>query len=100
MESRYTAGVLDTLIAGIVASLIMGCTFGIATPWAVAYMAKFICEHTEVDGKQLVFDGNGGDLFGQFIKWFLLTIVTFGIYGFWVTVKMANWVASHTHFVE
>ena len=100
MESKFTAGVLDTIIAGIVASLICGCTLGIATPWAVAYMAKFICDHTIIDGKQLVFDGNGGDLFGKFIKWLLLTIVTFGIYGFWVTVKMCSWVTEHTHYVE
>jgi uncharacterized membrane protein YjgN (DUF898 family) len=100
MESRYTAGVLDTLIAGIVASLIMGCTFGIATPWAVTYFLKFIFDHTTIDGKKLTFVGNGADLFGQWIIWALLTAVTCGIYSFWVAPKMYNWIAKNTHFAN
>ena len=36
-------------------------------------------------------------LFGNYIKWFLLTIITLGIYGFWLNIKMKAWVVSHTH---
>ncbi|MBE6632546.1 MAG: DUF898 family protein [Ruminococcaceae bacterium] len=96
--SDWDGGVLDTVITSIVASIIMGITCGIATPWAVCYMYKFIIDHVLVDGKRLTFDGNGGQLFGNWIKWFVLTIITCGIYSFWVAPRMLKWIASHTHF--
>jgi uncharacterized membrane protein YjgN (DUF898 family) len=100
MESKFKGGVLDTVIAIFIAGLISGCSLGIAMPWAVAHLVKYFYEHTEIDGKQLVFEGNPSALFKDYIKWFLLTCVTFGIYGFWVIVKMSNWVAENTHVVE
>ena len=36
-------------------------------------------------------------LFGNYIKWLLLTLITFGIYSFWLTIKMKQWVTKHTH---
>ena len=56
-----------------------------------------VAKHTVIDGSRLVFDGTGSQLFGNYIKWFLLTIITFGIYGFWLSIKMKQWVVKHTH---
>ena len=95
--STWDGGVFDTVVNSIVASLIISITCGIATPWAVCYMMKFIVSHAVIDGKRLTFDGNGGQLFGNWIKWFLLTLVTCGIYSFWVIPRMYKWVASHIH---
>ena len=95
--SRYDGGVLGTLAAGIVTSLIITFTCGIATPWAICYMYKFVINHIIIDGKRLCFDGNGAQLFGNWIKWFLLTLVTCGIYSFWVTPRLYDWIAKHTH---
>ena len=96
--SKYDGTVLETCINSIIASLIIGCTFGIATPWAIWFMYQFIISHVIIDGKRLSFDGNGAQLFGNWIKWFLLMIVTCGIYGFWVAPRLYNWIAKHTHF--
>lgn len=96
-ESTWDGGVLDTFVNTLVASLIISFTFGICTPWAVCYMMRFIVEHAMIDGKRLTFDGTGGQLFGQWIKWFLLTIVTCGIYSFWVMPRMYKWICSHIH---
>lgn len=60
------------------------------------YTVKY-AKHTVIDGGQLTFDGTGMQLFGNYIKWFLLTIITLGIYGFWLNIKMKAWVVSHTH---
>ena len=98
--SAWDGGVFETIIVSIVASLIISFTIGIATPWAVCYMMNFIIEHTIIDGKRLKFDGNGAQLFGNWIKWFVLCIITCGIYGFWVIPRMYNWVASHIHTEE
>ena len=96
-ESKWDGGVLDTVVNSIVASLIISFTCGIATPWAICYMMKFVIEHTVIDGKRLSFDGNGGQLFGNWIKWFLLTCITCGIYSFWVTPRLYQWIAKHIH---
>jgi len=97
-ESKFDGSVLETLLYGIGASLLISFTCGIATPWAVCLMWNFIISHVVIDGRRLTFDGTGGELFGNWIVWFLLSLVTCGIYSIWVTPKMYNWVAKHTHF--
>ncbi len=96
--SNWDGSVLDTIVNSIVASLIITFTCGIATPWAICYMYKFIINHVIVDGRRLKFTGDGGSLFANWIKWFLLIIITCGIYSFWVTPRLYQWIAQHTHF--
>lgn len=57
-------------------------------------------KHTVIEGRRLEFDGTAVQLFGNWIKWLLLTIVTFGIYGFWVSIKLRQLKTMHTHFVN
>ena len=97
MESKFTGRLIQLIGVSILQILLTFVTFGIALPWAVCIKERWVAKHTMIDGKQLVFDGNGGQLFGKYILWFLLTVVTFGIYAFWLTIKMKKWVVSHTH---
>lgn len=99
-ESKFTGGLLGLIGIGILSIIIIVFTLGIGTPWAVCMKERWYTEHTIVDGKQLTFDGNGGQLFGNYIKWFLLTIITCGIYSFWLSIKMKQWVVSHTHMAN
>lgn len=57
-------------------------------------------KHTVINGKRLQFDGNALQLFGNWIKWFLLTVITLGIYGLWLPIKLRKWKTMHTSFVE
>lgn len=98
MQSKFTGGLLGLIGISILQGLIITVTLGIGTPWAVCLKENWLAEHTIIDGRQLVFDGTGGQLFGQYIKWFLLTIITLGIYSFWLSIKMKAWVVEHTHF--
>ena len=97
MESKFTGGLLGMIGIGILQALIIICTLGIGTPWAICLKEEWYVKHTIIDGHTLTFDGTGGQLFGNFIKWFLLTIITIGIYGFWLSIKMKQWVTLHTH---
>lgn len=97
--STWNGTVFETFVNSLAVSLIIGLTCGIATPWAVCYMTKFIVENAIIDGKRYTFDGTGAQLFGNWIKWFLLTIITCGIYSFWVAPRLYRWVASHIHAV-
>ena len=97
MESKFTGRLIGLIGIGILQAIIIAITLGLGTPWAVCMKEKWMAEHTIIDGKQVTFDGNGGQLFGHYIKWFLLTIITLGIYSFWLSIKMKQWVVSHTH---
>lgn len=100
MESKFTGGLLGLIGIAILTIIIILFTLGIGTPWAVCMKHRWMTKHTIINGKQLYFDGNGGQLFGNYIKWFLLTIITIGIYGLWLGIKMKKWVVKHTHFIE
>lgn len=97
MESKFTGGLLGLIGINILQTLIIIFTLAIGTPWAVCLKYRWVTEHTIIDGKKLTFDGTGGQLFGSYIKWFLLTIITIGIYGLWVPLKIKGWVTKHTH---
>jgi uncharacterized membrane protein YjgN (DUF898 family) len=57
-------------------------------------------KHTVVNGHRLRFDGTALGLFGNWIKWALLCIITFGIYSFWLAIALKKWKAKHTHFAD
>ena len=98
-ESRFTGGLLGLIGINILQGLIIGLTLGIAAPWAICIKQRWIARHTVIDGRQLIFDGTGSQLFGNYIKWFFLTIITLGIYAFWLDIKMKQWITKHTHMV-
>ena len=99
-KSKFNGGLLGLIGINILAALLVLVTLSIGLPWAICMKERWYAKHTVIDGKQLVFDGNGGQLLGQYIKWILLTIITIGIYSLWLGIKMKQWVVSHTHTVD
>ena len=57
-------------------------------------------KHTVIEGKRLKFDGTAMQLFGNWIKWLLLCIITFGIYSLWVSIAIKKWKVKHTYFAN
>ena len=98
-ESQFTGGLLGLIGINLLQALMIGLSFGLGTPWAICMKERWMARHTIIDGKQLTFDGTGSQLFGNYIKWFLLTVLTLGIYGFWLDIKMKQWITKHTHHV-
>ena len=52
-------------------------------------------KHTVVNGKRLYFDGSAVQLFGNWIKWLLLCVITLGIYSFWLEISLKKWKTKH-----
>ncbi|MDR0719319.1 MAG: DUF898 domain-containing protein [Treponema sp.] len=97
--SVFDGSVLGNFGTNLAAWLLGFITLGIAVPWAVAYRQRWLTSHTIIEGKRLKFDGTGGQLFGKYIIWFLLSIITLGIYAtFFLPVRMQQWVTKHTFF--
>ena len=97
-NSMFTGGLAGLIGVNLLSAIISVCTLGLCVPWGVCIKERWIARHTYIDGRQLVFDGTGGQLMGNYIKWFLLTLVALGIYAFWLDIKLKQWVVKHTHF--
>ncbi len=97
--SRYTGGAIVRKLIGLVAFLVSFITLQLARPAMECWKQRYECRHTYIDGKRLIFDGNGLQLFGKFTVWLLLSVVTLGIYSFWLSVKQKKWIIKHTHIV-
>ena len=75
-------------------------TLGFGYPWACCLFMNWETSHTVVNGKRLKFTGTGLELFKKYIIWFLLTLVTLGIFGFWMWIKVKRWTVEHTVFED
>ncbi|MDR0669838.1 MAG: DUF898 domain-containing protein [Treponema sp.] len=97
--SAFDGSVLGNFGTNLAAGFLSLITLGIGVPWAVAYRQRWLTSHTVIEGKRLKFDGTGAQLFGKYIIWFLLSIITLGIYAtFFLPVRMQQWIIKHTFF--
>lgn len=88
---------LGTALLG---ALITMLTLGICYPFALVLNERWRAKHTYIDGQQLVFTGSATGLFGHWVKWFLLSVITIGIYLFWVGPKIQQWITVNTDFAQ
>ena len=83
--------------------VLLGCsllnllTLTLLKPIFVTWKNRYIQNRLVIDGRRMEFDGNGIQLLGKYILWSLLKIITIGIYGFFVHIRMKKWVSKHTH---
>ena len=88
-KSFFDGGLLQLIGWQLLGVLITICTFGICFPWAYTMIYSWEAKHTVINGHRLSFDGTALQLFGNWIKWLLLTIIRFLLIGtLTVTVKL------------
>ncbi len=97
-NSTFDGSLFQLIGTKILMFLIIFATAGIGLPWAICMYHRWETKHTIIDGHRLYFTGTGAQLFGNWIKWLFLTVITVGIYGFWVSIKIRQWIVKHTHF--
>jgi uncharacterized membrane protein YjgN (DUF898 family) len=95
MEKKFTGGVLPIFLFPFWAIPFLLITLGIAFPWVICIVLRWICKNTTVGEKHLTFKGTGGGLFGRYIIWWLLSIITLGIYNFWSIRNQIRWVVEN-----
>ncbi len=99
-NSYFDGGLLSWIGWNILGALITVCTLGICFPWALCLVYGWKINHTVVEGRRLKFTGSAIALFGNWIKWFLLCIITFGIYSFWLFIALEKWKVKNTTFAN
>lgn len=99
-NSYFDGSFIEYLGYSILAFLITLFSLTLAKPWADKLIIEYKISHTVYNGKRLKFEGRGSELFVERFKWILLSIITLGIYSFWIPIKMKQWVVSNTHFED
>ena len=102
MESRsgftFDGGPATYWGTALLRFLVTVCTAGLAYPYALVLGMRWQTRHSFIEGRPLHFNGTGWGLFGNWLKWWALTIITAGIYSFWVAPKIQKWKWEHVSF--
>lgn len=98
--SYFDGGLLSLLGWRILGGLVTAFTFGICYPWVLCMVYGWKIKHTVINGHRLKFTGSAVGLFGNWIKWLLLCIITLGIYGFWLSIALEKWKVKNTSFAD
>jgi uncharacterized membrane protein YjgN (DUF898 family) len=97
-ESYFDGGPFEFMGWNILGFLVTALTFGICFPWAITMIYSWEASHTVINGQRLAFKGTALGLFGNWIKWLFLTIITLGIYSFWLFIAIQKWRVKNTQF--
>ena len=95
-DSAYDADLGDYLGNYLVASLLISITCGIATPWEMVRIHKFLKRHMIINGDRFDFHGEGGSFWGQCFLIALLSVLTCGLYYPWGLCKLQRWYWDNT----
>jgi|SRR5699024_7013718 len=96
--SFFDGGLIQYIGWRILGWIVTAVTFGICYPWALTMVYGWKINHTVIEGKRLQFNGSAFGLFGNWIKWLFLMLITLGIYSFWVFIKLEDWKVRNTTF--
>lgn len=99
MTSYFDGRMLQLIGWRMLGIIVTVCTLWICYPWAVCTVYRWEIRHTVICGHRLRFTGTAAGLFGLRIKWWLLCLVTAGIYGLWIGISVRRWKTEHTVFV-
>jgi hypothetical protein len=87
-------------LVGIWSPILLSITLFLAFPFVVCTVIRWICNNAIIGGKHYIFKGSAGGLFVRWIKWYILSIITFGIYSFWATKNQVKWVIENIEQVD
>ena len=69
-------------------------------PLAMHGSMRYRLSRTTLRGIRFGYRGDRGTLIKEFIKMFLLTLITFGIYGAWMQMKLRNYMVGNVRYGE
>ncbi|MDF3128846.1 DUF898 family protein [Kiritimatiellaeota bacterium B1221] len=99
-ESTFDGGLLSFIGWSLLGAALTFFTFGLCFPWALCMVYGWRVNHTVINGRRLKFHGRAIGLFGSWVKWLLLCILTLGIYSFWLFIALEKWKVKNTRFAN
>ncbi len=67
-NSDFTGGLLELIAISIIQYVLIVFTLGFGLPFAITFKQRWVASHTYIEGYQLKFVGNAGDLLIQWVK--------------------------------
>ncbi len=99
-KSYFDGSAFGRLGWTILGTLLTGLTLGLCFPFAKCWLYTWEAKHTVIDGRRLKFCGKPSGFLGTWLLCIVLTIVTLGIYGFYVPIKFQKWKEANTFFED
>lgn len=99
-DSHYDQGSGEYVLGRLKFIALTVFTLGFAYPWAMCNKQRGAKSHTVICGRRLKFIGDPQELLAHWIAWWLLSVITIGIFGFFAKVRMQRWVAANTVFED
>lgn len=94
--SYYKCTIPEKLLMLVKYYAIIICTLTIGKSIATCYKTYWTLDHTHIDGVKLCFNGKALQYLGECALCLLYTIITFGIYIFFVPVRLKRWEVRFT----
>lgn len=97
-ESKFEGKVIKLFFMKLGANLLALLTLGILLPAKICVVHRWRVNGQNINGLRMKFNGNAVQLLGKYILWWLLSIVTLGIYALFIPVRIEKWITKHSHF--
>ena len=94
-NSYFDGRMLGFIGTNILAGIVTFVPF-VGVAWSNIIKLKWYANHTVTDSRRLVFVGTIGNFFVKYLVWGLLTVITFGIYGLFMPVKVLRLETENT----
>lgn len=94
-NSRFEGSTAAHFGMTLATALLSVLSLGFAVPALKCWYLRWKYRNTIVGGYRLKFNGTGGQLFGKWILWCFLSIITLGIFTIWLPVKLLKWETKH-----
>lgn len=95
-DSFFYGDTINFIGVNLLCYFLTGISFGLLYPFTVCYKLRWVNNHSVINRKKLVFNGKALGLFGNYILWGFLTLITFGIYGLWFELNFIKWRVKNT----
>ncbi len=100
-KSKFKGGAFANFFINLLVVFVSGITLSLALPGMLCWKQRWMSRNTYYDGRSLNFNGKGIQLFGRYLLWLLLSVVTLGIFAIFVLpVSVQKWKTKHTHFSD
>lgn len=97
-ESRFTGGAFANFFIGLLTIIVTIITLSLAYPAMKCWKMRWETKHTYINGRPLIFDGKARQIYGKYILWLFLSLITLGIYYiFCMRINLIKWQTKHTH---
>ena len=75
-------------------------TLGLAYPLLVKLFSQYDISAKSIDEKPLWFDGKISKIYGKYLLWLLLGLITLSLFWWFIPTRLERWKTQNTHFAN